>query len=399
MTCADEIEGPEQEGADSAAAEAADCLCGRGCPPYAPGPEAVESRASNGPVMAGDVLRGERVVGFSYAQPPDGRLPEARDDRLLTEADHQPDAPPQRPVPTVRPPGPGDERLPHDRLPTRAVVPAARRSRCLPAAVDNLLADGSAPWGRVFDPIARTVREAGHELWLSGGAPRELVAGNGREAVRDLDLTGTAPAGRFAELARRTLEEDGETYELRARVSPDTLVCTVYRDGGPTPLIEYRGLGLGGFRFPATGTDLVADSLQRDFTVNCVLYDFERHLVLDPSERGLPHLSAPGRALVPVSASGDPLVRAALAVRAVKFLVRWQTDGPVDTRELRAWTDEFPEDLADHVRERGDQAWDRLLALHHECLGGVPAQRQTAVASTLGAGVERLLKTLLGSAE
>ncbi|MGI5429477.1 hypothetical protein [Streptomyces sp. CA-179760] len=398
MTCADEIEGPEPEDAD--------CLCGRGCPPYAPGPEAVESRASNGPVMAGDVLRGERVVGFAYTQPPDGRPPAARDDRLLTEADHQPDVPPQRPVPTVRPAGPADERLPHDRLPARAVVPAARRSRCLPAAVDDLLADGSAPWARVLDPIARTVREAGHELWLSGGAPRELLAGNGREAVRDLDLTGTAPAGRFAELARRTLEEDGETYELKAKVSPDTLVCTVHRDERPTPLIEYRGLGLGGFRFPATGTDLVADSLQRDFTVNSILYDFERHLVLDPSERGLPHLplpgpqpSAPKRALAPVNPSGDPLVRAALALRAVKFLVRWQADGPVDTSELRAWTDEFPEDLADHVRERGDQAWDQLLALHHECLGGVPAQRQTAVASTLGAGVERLLRTLLGSSE
>ncbi|MFC5219799.1 hypothetical protein [Streptomyces coerulescens] len=263
--------------------------------------------------------------------------------------------------------------------------------------MNDLLVDGSAPWARVLHPIARTIRAAGHELWLSGGATRELIAGRGREAVRDLDLTGTAPAGRFAELARQTLEEDGETYELRTPVSPDSLVCTVLDTDLSTPLIEYRGLGLGGFGVPATGTDLVADSRQRDFTVNSILYDFERHLVIDAGERGLLHLSAPARALVPGDRSTDPLIRTALALRAVKFLVRWEADGPVDTRELRAWTAEFPHDLADQVRERGDHTWAQVQALHNECLGDVPADRQTTAASTLGPAVEHLLKTLLGS--
>lgn len=344
--------------------------------------------------MAGDVVEGERVAGFAYVPPPAGAAPGAHHDRLLTEGDGGCASPPRRAVPALRPPGPGDERLPHDRLPERAVVPAARRSPCLPAAVNDLLSDGAAPWARVLQPVARTVRAAGHELWLSGGAPRELLSGRGREAVRDLDLTGTAPAGRFAELARRTLEEDGETYELRTPVSPDSLVCTVLGTD-LSPLIEYRGLGQGGFGVPATGTDLAADSGQRDFTVNSVLYDFERHLVIDASERGLAHLSVPGRALVPVHRSSDPLVRAALALRAVKFLVRWEADGPVETSELRAWTGEFPEDLASHVRALGDRAWAQAQALHHECLGDVPDHRQTAVAGALGPGVEHLVGSLL----
>ncbi|MFJ8590953.1 hypothetical protein [Streptomyces sp. NPDC093598] len=389
MTCTDDV-----EGAGTAEAEAPECHCGRNCPPYSPSPGAVELRAPDGAVMVGDLVDGERVAGFAYVSPREGE-PSGEHDRLLTEEDRGRAAPPQRAVPVVRPTGPGDERLPHDRLPERVVVPAARRSPCLPAAVNDLLADGS--WGRLLRPIARTVRAAGHELWLCGGAPRELLSGHGREAVRDLDLTGTAPAGRFAELARRTLQEEGETYELRTPVSPDSLVCTVLGSDQSSELIEYRGLGLGGFGFPATGTDLAADSGQRDFTVNTLLYDVQRHLVLDPGERGLAHLSVPGRALVPVDRSADPVIRAALALRAVKFLVRWEADGPVDTHELRAWTAEFPDDLAGHVRERGDQAWAHVEALHHECLGGVPADRQTAVASTLGPGVESLLKTLLGS--
>ncbi|MCD9899049.1 hypothetical protein LUR56_00785 [Streptomyces sp. MT29] len=244
-------------------------------------------------------------------------------------------------------------------------------------------------------PVARTVRAAGHELWLAGGAVRELLSGHSREAVRDLDLTGTAPAGRFAELTRQALEEDGETYELWPKVSPDTLVCSVHGPGLSTPLLEYRGLGLNGFGFPTTGTDIATDSRNRDFTVNSILYDFERHLVIDPSERGLTDLAVSGRALVPVSRSTDPVVRAELVLRAVKFLARWEADGPVDTRELCSWTAEFPADLVGELRDRGDQAWGELRDFHYECLGDVPADRQRALASDLGPCVTHLLETLL----
>ncbi|MEW1616341.1 MULTISPECIES: hypothetical protein [unclassified Streptomyces] len=347
--------------------------------------------------MTGDTVDGEGVVGFGYEPQPREVPATARDDRLLTDGDLSRDGLPSRPVPALRPPGPGDERLPHDRLPEGVVIPSARRSPCLPAAVRDLLADATGPWASVVHPITRVVRAAGHELWLTGGATRELLSGHGRQAVRDLDLTGTAPAGRFTGLARQALEEDGETYELTLRVSPDSLVCMVEGVGLSSALLEYRGLGQSGFGFPATGTDLAADNRQRDFTVNSILYDFERHLVIDPSRRGLPHLAGPGRALVPVIRSSDPMVRAELALRAVKFLVRWGEDGPVDTRELRSWTAEFPDDLAGQVQERGERSWTQLLVLHHESLGDVPADRQTAVAGTLGPSVERLLKTLLGS--
>ncbi|WP_329222159.1 hypothetical protein OG352_33735 [Streptomyces sp. NBC_01485] len=265
--------------------------------------------------------------------------------------------------------------------------------------MNGLLTTVSSPWAQVIGPITGAMRAAGHELWLSGGAPRELLSGHGPEAVRDLDLTGTAPAGRFVELTRQALEEDGETYELRIPVSPDTLVCCVLGDDPSAPLVEYRGLGVGDFGFPATGTDLVADSLQRDFTVNSILYDVERHLVIDASERGLEDLAVPGRALVPVNTSSDPLVQASVAVRAMKFVVRWEADGPVDTDELRAWAQGLPDDLACRVRERAPQNWSRLRTLHRECLDGVPTDRQTAVAGILGPGVENLVRALRQDAE
>ncbi|MGW3340589.1 hypothetical protein ACWDCL_24280 [Streptomyces sp. NPDC001009] len=390
MTCTDGI-------GDDQAAEAAECRCGRGCPPHSPTAAEPERRGPHGPVMTGDMVDGESVLGFAWEPPARGTPPGARYDRLLTESDLGSASPPPRPVPAARPPAPGDDRLPHHRLPDTAVVPAARRSRCLPAAVRDLLADGSAPWARVIEPVARVVRATGHELWLVGGASRELLSEHGREAVRDLDLTGTAPAGRYAELAREALEENGETYELRTRVSPDSLVCTVYDVDLSTPLLEYRGLGQDGFGFPATGTDLATDSRQRDFTVNSILYDFERHIVIDPSGRGLPDLAVPGRSLTPANRSSDPVVRSELVLRAVKFLVRWEAEGPVDIRELCAWTAEFPDDLVGEVRERGDAAWQRLCALHDECLGNTPAEPQSAAAHSLGTGVERLFEALLGS--
>ncbi|WP_329249159.1 hypothetical protein OG223_17670 [Streptomyces sp. NBC_01478] len=378
MTCTEDAGGPHSE-----------CSGNHG----------TEQRAPAGPVMVGDMVDGERVSGFGYAPPPAPMLPSSHNDRLLTESDRGEAVPPRRLVPASRAPGPYDERLPHQRLPQHCVVPAACGFPSLPAAVNDLLTTVSSPWARVVDPIATTVRTAGHEVWLSGGAPRELLSGRGPEAVRDLDLTGTAPAGRFAELTRQALDEDGETYELRIPVSPDTLVCSVLGSDQSAPLVEYRGLGLGGFEFPATGTDLVADSRQRDFTVNSLLYDFKRHLVIDASERGLKDLAEPGRALVPVDTSPDPLVQASTALRAVKFLVRWETDGPANIRELRAWSLGFPDDLADRVRARGPHIWGQLRTLHDECVDGLPEDRQTAAGSMLGQGVEKLLKALRQEAE
>lgn len=389
MTCTEDV-----EGVDAAGGEAPLCHCGRDCPSYVPVRTPAERRAPDGPVMGGDLVAGERVLGFTYVPPPEETPESARDDRLLTEGEGPGSLSVRHAVPAVRPSGPGDDRLPHDRLAATAVVPAARRSPCLPTAVNDLLTDGSRP-ARVLRRIARTLRASGHELWLSGGAPRELLAGRGREAIRDLDLTGTAPAGRFAEAARQAVEEDGETYELRPRVSPDTLVCTVFEPDRPSSLIDYRGLGLGDMPFPATGTDLTADSRQRDFTVNSLLYDFERHLVIDASGKGLRHLSGPARALVPCEPFTDPVIRAELALRAVKFLVRWADDIEVDTDELSAWTREFPHDLTDLVRRRGERTWARLQALHHDCLSDAPEDQQKAVAKTLGPAVQQLIEALL----
>ncbi|WP_446038370.1 hypothetical protein [Streptomyces sp. SID1121] len=355
-----------------------------------------DRRRPDGPVMAGDLVDGVRVTGFACVTYPAPLT--AANDRLLVEGDADRDLPPDRPVPPSVPSGRLDARLPHQRLPLATVLSARQISRCLPGAVTRLLTDRAARWSSVLRPVADTLRRAGHDLWLSGGAVRELLAGQGPEAVRDLDLAGTAPAGRFTELARQALDGDGLTYECPLTVSPHTLLCTVLAPDRSAPLIEYRGLGVGGFRFPATGSDLVTDSHQRDFRVNTLLYDPERHLVLDPTGHGLDDLRGPRRKLVPVdpSAATEPLTQAAVVLRALKFLLRWAPDDRLDTEELTAWAAGLPQDLTDRVTGHGTAAWAELRALHGECVAGAGADRQLEAVRPLGPGAEGLVRALLG---
>ncbi|MGW1893380.1 hypothetical protein ACWCP6_24500 [Streptomyces sp. NPDC002004] len=344
--------------------------------------------------MAGDHVQGERVLGFAFVPPE--RTASAADDRLLVEGDDDAHRPPDRTVPTAPDRAPLDERLPHQRLPEGTVLPAARVRRCLPTAMAGLLADRDARWSGAFDLVHDSVRGAGHELWISGGATRELVSGRGPEAVRDLDLAGTAPAGRFTELARQGLSRDGRTYECPVTVSPDSLVCTVEAPDRSSPdLMEYRGLGVGGFGFPATGSDIVADGLQRDFTVNSLLYDPRRHLVIDSTGHGLDHVRRKKLRLMAVETPQAPLVHAALVLRALKFLLRWLPEDRVDRAGLDDWTDRLPADLADRVGAQGDEAWTEVSGLHAECVADVPADRQLDAVRLLGPAAEGLLRALL----
>ncbi|MEU6932505.1 hypothetical protein [Streptomyces sp. NPDC046374] len=354
-------------------------------------PQQAPAGASARPILTGDTVEGRRVLGFLCTAT---AAPTPADDRLLLAGDEHAGGPPHRSTAPADQPSLVRTGLP----PGRQVAPERIHGPddLKPGLADRLRALLHGPHAPHFAPdLLARLAEAGHHTWVSGGAPRDLLAGGAPHEVNDLDLTGTAPAGAFTETARRVLESEGTGAEHPQRFSPDTLVCTVLdpvaRTAGPS--LDYRGLGLAGTTLPATGTDLLQDSRQRDLTVNTLLYDPRRNLVLDPLGQALDDLADArgGRRIVPANTSADPLVRAEVLLRGLKFRLRWDS-ADVDDEPLRAWARALPADLLSSLDE---EAWHRLATLWTQCVAdaGAPAvgeavQRLGPVAVALRARCE-----------
>ncbi|MCT9138214.1 nucleotidyltransferase family protein [Streptomyces violarus] len=356
---------------------------GRGVKPPATAsvvPHQAQATSGAAPILSGDTVEGRRVLGFTCTA---SSAPTADDDQLILADDEFADRPPRRStdpadqpslVRTGRQP---DEQIRH----ARTHHPDDLR----PGLADRFRGLLHGPRTPPFtSDLIEHLAGAGHRAWLSGGAPRDLLSGAAPDDIKDLDLTGTTPAGAFTETARQVLDLDGTCAEHPQRFSPDTLVCTVLdplaRTGGPS--LDYRGLGLGleGASFPATGTDLLQDSRQRDLTVNTLLYDPARNLVVDPSGDALDDLADDGGRLrlVPATTSADPLVRAEVLLRGLKFLLRWH-DRELDDEPLRAWARALPPDLPAQLDRRGERTWDRLRSLRAQCVSDprAPDVRET----------------------
>lgn len=338
-------------------------------------PHQAPAAVSAGPILTGDTVEGRRVTGFTCTAL---AAPTSADDQLLLAGDELAGRPPRRSTDPMDQPSlvrtgqRPDQQIARDRT--------HHPDDLMPGLADRLQALLHGPRAPHFAPdLVERLAASGHHIWVSGGAPRDLLAGAAPHEVNDLDLTGTAPAGAFTETTRHVLDSEGTGAEHPQRFSPDTLVCTVLdpvaRTGGPS--LDYRGLGLGDTAFPATGTDLLQDSRQRDLTVNTLLYDPLRNLVVDPLGQALDDLEdARGRRrLVPANTSADPLVRAEVLLRGLKFRLRWSTE-EVDDEPLRAWARALPSDLLSSLDEG---AWDRLAGLWIQCVPdpGAPALGET----------------------
>ncbi|WNI26172.1 hypothetical protein [Streptomyces sp. ITFR-16] len=334
--------------------------------------------------MTGDVLDGRTVLGFTCAA---RGLPTPADDLLLFEGDESKDeecggdeypGSPSRPSVVGVSRHPGVERVgPHPRrqLAADRVHPADEVAPGLAGAFGELVYGPDAP--RYLAPLIDRLTGDGHGFWLAGGAPRDLVAGARPDEVGDLDTTGTAPAGGFFDVTDQVLGDDGPSDEHPRRFSPDSLVCSILPPQREGLVLDYRGLGVGGVPWPATGTDLRRDGLQRDLTVNTLLYDPVHHLVLDPLGRALDDLAHDGgsRRLVPAGLPDDPETCAAVLPRSLKFRLRWDPDGDgpgrvaaLDDTALRGWATALPEDLVARLDDRGDAVWRRLRELAAACL-------------------------------
>ncbi|MCX4860758.1 hypothetical protein [Streptomyces canus] len=378
-------------------------------------PLGADVRAADGPIMTGDVLDGRRVIGFGCTA---HAVPTSADDRLLLEGD-EPSGPPSRSTDPARHPAlERAGRHPYAQLEGDRVHHADDLAPGLTGAFDELIHGVRGP--RFLAPLIDRFAESGHGFWLSGGAPRDLLSGFRPDEVGDLDATGTAPAGAFCDLAEDVLEQDGSSAECPRRFSPDSLVCSVLTPRRDGHVLDYRGLGVRGLPYPATGTDLDQDGRQRDLTVNTLLYDPRHRVVVDPlgrALRDLPHRGEGPRRLVLAGEPEDPETCAELLLRALKFLLRWQRPGDdraarrqgrplldcgaeeehgLDDSAVRAWADALPADLVARLDERGEAAWRRLRAQADACLPGGPGTIPAESVRGYGPVVAELLARITG---
>jgi poly(A) polymerase len=343
------------------------------------------TRRPDGPVLPGDVVADGVVRGFAYVPT---SSPDEANDRLLVEGDEVLAEPPARAVPdsaaAVRQSG----LLPPEKLPTERIHRAAEIDSTLPGRVSRMLARPDGAWSRVAVPLIEQLEHRGHLVWMTGGAVRDLVGGEDGKVVNDLDLTGTAPPGRFTATARTVLRRNGFA-EFREKVSPDSLVCSTAPSGGGRRLFEYRPLMLTGFRFPASGGDLGEDAYNRDFTINSLYYDARRDIVIDPTGRALTDVTAVPRQLVSVNETGDPVQLAHIVIRGIKFVLRWNDTVVVEPLRI---SDEPPR--PGWLQRIHADDWPKLVAAYRRSTNGFTSDTHDAAARSLGAVAVELLDEL-----
>ncbi|MFF7211681.1 hypothetical protein ACFZAU_14285 [Streptomyces sp. NPDC008238] len=388
---------------------------GAGADPGAAARLGADARAADGPIMTGDVLDGRRVVGFGCVAP---AAPTSADDRLLLEGDEHSEPPSRSTDPARHPALERVGHLPYARLQRDRIHCVDDLAPGLTRAFDELIHGVRGP--RFLAPLIDRFAASGHGFWLAGGAPRDLLSGFRPDEVGDLDATGTAPAGAFCDLAEDVLERDGFSAECPPRFSPDSLVCSVLTPQRDVRVLDYRGLGVRGLPYPATGTDLDQDGRQRDLTVNTLLYDPLHRVVVDPlgrALRDLPHGGDGPRRLVLAGAPEDPETCAELLLRALKFLLRWQRPGDertarrqggplldrgaeeehgLDDSAVRAWAVSLPADLVARLDERGEFAWERLREQAGTCLPGGSDSLPAESVRAYGPVVAELLARITG---
>jgi poly(A) polymerase len=209
---------------------------------------------------------------------------------------------------------------------------------------------------------------------LAGGAVRDAVTAVAPNKVKDLDMSGTAPTGRFADIAYQALRAAGMSEGL-VTVSPSSLICAMAPPGTTKRMIEYRGLSVGGFPFPVVGSGLTEDARHRDYSFNSLLYDVLDRKLFDPSGTGLRDLLGTVRCFRPLSYSTNPYKRADVLVRAMKFALRWDGEVELDLRPLHAWTRALPPDLCDSLT---DGEWSSLRRTQRDIPESLDRQRQFA---------------------
>ncbi|WIM99859.1 hypothetical protein ACTOB_003525 [Actinoplanes oblitus] len=325
---------------------------------------------ADGPLLAGDLIDDVPIKGFTFQ--PSGGIVSRDDDHVLFASDADGDRPPWRPVSAVTGALPGEG----CRVRAEWVKPAADVTPGFPDAVDRMMRDPDRGWAGITEALLPTRRQPDRtDVWLVGGAVRDLLLGTADDLVNDIDLAGTTPVGYFAEQADQACLGAGKG-DLRTKVVAGVVSIRRGRLGDP-PMIDYRPLHQDGFRFPASGSDLRADVTRRDLTVNCLFYDRRTRTIVDPTGAGLADLLGGDQpVLAAVDGPKDPADRADVLLRAVRMLIRWPllpatqcrvgrqvAVDPATLREIRRRSDR-------HLTGAGSgQIWDAVIRLAGDDLG------------------------------
>jgi poly(A) polymerase len=351
-------------------------------------PTAQSHASSVRPLLAGDELEGQLIRGFAWA-PPTGEDQRSNhhDDKLLLDGDEGLPEPPNRAVPTSSDGAVPKAPVPPADLGSERVLRAAEIDSDLAARVNALLDLPTAQWQPVIRPLLAAVHSTGHRLWLSGGAVRDSVSNVPLGEINDLDMAGTAPPGRFMDMMYQALRASGRTEHLLS-VSKDSLICSVAYARNKR-YIEYRGLSLGGFRFPAVGSRLAEDARHRDFSFNALIYDALDHVLFDPTGHGLADLLRKPRTFRPIKESDSPYELATVVIRAMKFALRWP--GQVDLDLFHRWLHTLPADI---WRSLSEDELSRLRVQRQRLK--YPRGKQREFAATVPEPGRELLMSLFG---
>jgi hypothetical protein len=194
------------------------------------------------------------------------------------------------------------------------------------ASVDNLTIS-------VWD-ITKRFHDMGYDMWVAGGAARDFL--RGRTTANDVDLAGTVPPGVFAEVVYQLIRD----FDLDLGMNPPAQVIYIYDRQKPRiaksrRALEYAPLKHQYIKIPVRyefDHDTERDSMHRDLTINSLLCDIFRGVVIDPTGRGLDDLSTLKlRVISPVPADCPEGTLASRVLRLLKFVVRWEDAdlGPV----------------------------------------------------------------------
>jgi hypothetical protein len=352
--------------------------------------EAIESRASSvRPLLQGDRIGNREVRGFAWIAPIDERRSNHQDDRLLLDGDELLPLPPDRYVPQSSEFAVADAPIPPEDLVPGRTRKAATIAPSIPVEVEAVLDRTGAAWRPVMRPLLAAIHSTGHRAWLSGGAVRDALSGAPAAEVKDVDMSGTVPPGRFSDISYQALRATGMP-EARITICPQDLVCSIMV-GPATTVVEYRGLSLGGFRYPAVGSRLVEDAWHRDFSFNSLLYDVLEHEVFDPLGYGLEDLRGGVRRFVPLKLTGEPRQMAAVVVRAMKFALRWENDTQLDLEPLRRRLEDLTVDFWQGLAQ---DDWESLRSEHASVNASLDRQRRFA--SELPEAAQFLIASLIG---
>ena len=216
-------------------------------------------------------------------------------------------------------PGPADRLSPHD---GRRALPLSDELR---RRFHSLVYESGRPWSDLLRMLVPAVQAWGYDVWVVGGAVRDILLGKEPYDVKDLDLSGTMPPHRMRRIIEGLIELHPEFVRSgwRVNVSGEDIL---HVSAGPInyqrpgshgvkvwdSFVQYCPLRLRYQRDPRRwylGADLVADCAFRDVTLNALFYDPVGGVVHAPERQFLTDLGLPDSDLANWTPAGGDTAR------------------------------------------------------------------------------------------